>query len=66
MGLNDLAEKLGMTAPKTLALIRHLGLQESGEYFRIIRVGKSTFKRYSAKAIEEFGTALPDVDITEV
>lgn len=66
LGLNDLAEKLDMTRPKALALIHYLKLQESGEYFKIIRLGKSTFKRYSRKALEELRIALSNIDMDEV
>jgi len=47
-------------------LIHYLKLQESGDYFKVIRVGKSIFKRYSPKALEELRTAFPDVDMAEV
>lgn len=66
LGLKQLAEKLGVTEPKTLALIKHLTLQESEEYFKEIRVGKSKFKRYSNKALKELREALPKVDLEEV
>jgi len=52
MGLKDVAEKLGLSQPKTLALVRHLGLQADEDCFREITVGKNTFKRYTPKALE--------------
>lgn len=66
LGLNKLAEKVGLTAPKTLALIKYLELQNSEDYYKIIRVGKSQHKRYSAKVIGVLKDALPEIDMEEV
>jgi hypothetical protein len=46
LGLKQIAKKVKLTEPRTLALIRHLKLQESDEYFKIVKLGKSEFKRY--------------------
>jgi hypothetical protein len=45
LGLYDLAEKLGLTAPKTLALVRFLKIQESEDCFKVIRIGKSSYNK---------------------
>ena len=66
MGLNDLAKKLPITRSKTLALIRHLKLQQNPECFRIIKVGSSEHKRYSQKALGLLRTELKDVDMHKV
>ncbi len=66
MGLRDLATKLPITEPKTLALIRHLKLQENPECFTIVRVGNSEHKRYSENALQLLRAALREVDIDEV
>lgn len=65
-GLNDLARKLGKSAPKTLSLIRHCDLQSSKEFYKEIRVGKSIFKRYSQKALDRLRRDLPVVDLDKV
>jgi len=66
LGLKKLAEKVGLTAPKALSLIKHLHLQESEDFFKIIRVGKTQYKRYSSKAIDEIRSALPKVNMDKV
>lgn len=63
LGLNELAEKLKMSRPKALALIKHLSIQDSEEYFKVIKIGTSNFKRYSAKALDKLKKTLPEVDM---
>ncbi|MBL39511.1 MAG: hypothetical protein CMP07_14000 [Xanthomonadales bacterium] len=60
------AEKLELTQPKALALAKHLKLQESEDYFKIIKIGKSLFNRYSGKAFQMAKKALKDVDLEAV
>ncbi len=50
LGLRELAKGVGLSEGRALAVMKHLGLQESTEFFKVIRVGKSSFKRYSLKA----------------
>lgn len=57
---------MGLTQPKALALAKHLKLQESEEYFKVINIGKSPFSRYSGKALDVAKKALKDVDMVEV
>jgi len=66
LGAKSLAEKVKLTQPKLLALVWHLKLQESGEFFKIVRIGKQEHKRYSPKALEEIKTALETVNIQEI
>jgi len=66
LGLADLAEKCGLSQPKALAIVRHLKLQESSDYFKEVRIGKSTFKRYSAQALDAMKKALPELDFQAV
>jgi hypothetical protein len=65
-GLTDLAERLGISSPKTLALIKHCDLQSSSEFFKEIRVGKVSFKRYSQKALARLKRDLAVVDMEKV
>lgn len=51
LGLNDLADKIKVTAPKTLALVKELKLQEDADFVKAIRIGSVEFKRYNAKAL---------------
>lgn len=66
MGLMQLAANLGLTPPKTLALVHDLDLQSDDECFKPLRVGSSSFKRYSPKALQRLREALPGVDMDEV
>lgn len=66
LGLNGLAAKVHLSASRTLALVRHLKLQDSSEFFRVIPIGKSVFKRYSQKALDELHKALKTVDMGKV
>lgn len=66
LGLKDLARKMTLTEPKTIALVRFLKIQENEEYYKEIRVGKSTFKRYSPKALDTLIRALKVVNMEEV
>ncbi|MEW4530119.1 DUF3644 domain-containing protein [Maioricimonas sp. JC845] len=61
-----LAKKVGLSPPKTLALIRHLGLQDDPDCFKQIVIGRSPFKMYSGNALSRLKEALPDVDMDEV
>ena len=66
MGLNDLANKIGLTAPKTRALIMFLKIRESEDYYKVIQIGKSKHPRYSPKALDLLKKELPKVDMQEV
>jgi hypothetical protein len=52
LGLKDLADKASLNQPRALALVKHLDLQSSTEFFKEVRIGKVVFKRYSQKALE--------------
>ncbi len=66
MGLRDLAAKLGLTPPKTTALMLELDIRSNSQYFREIRVGKTIHGRYSPKALEHSKEALRNINIAEV
>jgi hypothetical protein len=66
LGLKDLAEKIGHNQAKTLALVQHLELQNSAEYFKPVQIGKSVFKRYSQRALEALHQSLKTVDMAKV
>jgi hypothetical protein len=58
LGAKQLAEKVGLTMPKAVAVVDHLGLREQSECCKEIRIGKSVFQRYSQKAIDAINDAL--------
>jgi hypothetical protein len=66
LGLNDLAKKVGLSSPKTLAVVRRQKIQDSTEYYKAIRVGKSVFKRYSPKAVKYIRDILPGLDMDAI
>ncbi len=66
LGLKTLAEKIGLNQTRTLALVRHLGLQERDDSFKVITVGGVSFKRYSRVALELTKEALKTVDMNKV
>jgi len=64
--LQDLSDKVGVGRNKLLEVIRELGLQDDDEYFKELRVGAVTFKRYSPKALERLVADLPSLDVDEI
>jgi len=66
LSTTELAKKAKLTSPKLVALVWHLKLQESDEYFKQLKVGKSVFKRYSAKALDKIKKSLSEVNMDEV
>lgn len=51
LGRNDIAKKLGITRPKTTALIYFLKIKHDENLFKEIRIGKSRHARYSPRTI---------------
>lgn len=66
LSLTQLANKVGLTGPKTLALIRHLNLQTDQECYKQIAIGKAKFNRYSQKAIDRIKKELPVISMDKI
>ncbi len=66
LGARELAKKANLTMPKLVALVRHLKLQESSEYFKEVKIGRTVHKRYSATALDKIKKSLQNVNIDEV
>jgi hypothetical protein len=66
LGRDQLAEKVGLTGPKTTAMIRFLKLKSDSDSYKEITIGKSKFDRYSQKAISTIKEALTQHDISEI
>jgi hypothetical protein len=66
LSLTQLAENVGLSGPKTIALLRHLNLQSDPDCFKQIVIGQSKFNRYSQKAIDKLKKELPVVDMQKV
>ena len=52
--------------PKTLAVVKHLKIQNDPEYFKEFIIGSAQYKRYSPKALDRIKSELPRIDINEV
>lgn len=52
LGAMQLAEKVGLTMPKAIAVVEHLGLRQKVDCYNEFTIGKAVFKRYSPKAVE--------------
>ena len=66
LGRDQVASHLGLSGPKTTALIWYLKVKDDDEYFRRVTIGKSSFDRYSQKAIERLSGEIETLDIDEV
>ena len=66
LGRDQIASHLGLTGPKTTALIWFLNMKEDEEYFRRVTIGKSSFDRYSQKTIKRLREEIKTLDINEV
>lgn len=66
LSLTQLAKKVGLTSPKTTALIKSLKIKKDDEYFKQITIGKSIFPRYSEKLINKIKEELPKIDMKKV
>jgi hypothetical protein len=66
LGLDQLAEKAGLSRPKTIAIIHHLGLQSDPDCFKEIKIGGSGFKRYSQKAVPVLKKAATELNVDDV
>jgi len=66
LGRDQLAEKVGLSGPKTTAMIWYLDLQADPECHKEITIGKSKFHRYSQKAIDRIKEELDKTPIDKV
>ena len=66
LGRDQLAKKVGLTGPKTTAMIWYLDLQSDPECYKEIRIGGSRFHRYSQKAIAKIKKELAKVTVDSI
>ena len=62
MGLGQVAKHLGITGPRTLAMIREYGIGADADSFRELTVGSQIYKRYSKKALDYLRSKLTTVE----
>lgn len=66
LGAKELAEKVGLSLPKVVAIIEHLNLRADEDCCKEIKIGQSRFKRYSQKAVGAIKTALQTASADEI
>jgi hypothetical protein len=66
LGRDGLAEKLGLTGPKTTAVVRFLKLSEDPDCFKEFFIGRTRFGRYSQNAIAKIRIALSEHPMEEI
>jgi hypothetical protein len=66
LGHTDLAKHVGLTGNKTTAAIWFCDLQNDPEYFKLVTIGHSKFKRYSPKALQAIETELNKTGIDKI
>ena len=67
-GFADLAERLSrqVTRNKLVAVVRHLRLSESPQFFKEFRIGKMLVRRYSQEALTRLQVELPTLDVEAI
>jgi len=66
LGAKQLAEHVGLTMPKAVAVVDYLGLRKDQECYKEFKIGSQTHKRYSRKAIEKIMEALKTKSADEI
>jgi hypothetical protein len=63
LGHREVAKKVGLTPPKTTAVIRALELRDDPDYHKAIQIGQVKYERYSPKAVDRIRKELPNLDM---
>ncbi len=66
LGRDQLAKKIGLSGPKTTAIIRYLGIQSDPDCFKEFAIGRSKHQRYSQKAITKIGDILKNCSAKDI
>ena len=66
LNASQLAEKVGLTTPKLVAVVEYLGMRENLDCYKEFRIGSSRHKRYSQRAIQGVTDALKDYTIEKI
>jgi len=66
LGARDLAGKVGLTLPKSRAVVDHLGLRDDPDCFKEFKISGVTHARYSPKAIKRMQDCLKAESIEEI
>lgn len=66
LNVTALSQKVKLSVPKTLAVIKELKIQGNPEYFKEISIGANKFKQYSPKALNYLKNELPKINLEEI
>ena len=66
LGRDQIAKHVGLSGPRTTALIRHLRIRDDVNCYRRITIGNTSFNRYSQQAIERMREAMETVQMDQV
>lgn len=66
LGAKQLADKVGLTIPKLIAVVEYLGLRSNRECYKEFKLGSQLYKRYSQKAIETLKKSLEEESADDI
>lgn len=66
LGATQLARKVGLTPPKSRAVVDHLGLRGDADCYKEIKIGNVSHPRYSQTAISKIQAALKAESIDDI
>lgn len=66
LSCKQMGEHVGLTLPKTVAVISHLQLKGNLDFHKQITIGKAKFHRYSQKVIPEIKKVLESTSINDI
>ena len=66
LGARQLANKLGLSVPKLVAVVAHLSIQDDLDYFKEITIGGTHYKRYSQNAMARIKGCLKNESLEEI
>lgn len=66
LNITQVAKKLGITRPKTCALVEYLKIQDDKNYFKEFKIGSQKYKRYDPRVISYLQKERGKLDIHDV
>jgi len=66
LGARQLAQHVGLTTPKLVAVVEHLGIRKRSDCYKEFRIGGSVFKRYSQEAIPAVLEGLQNTRVEDI
>jgi hypothetical protein len=66
LGAKQLAEKVGLSVPKVVAVVDYLDLRRDQKYYKEFIIGRQVHKRYSPETVEKIKEVLKNKSIEEI